>query len=357
MGTTRFRRSIKIAPGLKVNLTKKGVGLTAGVRGAHYSVHSSGRRTATVGIPGSGLYYQDRTSGHSTKAHPSGPHPASGATHPLQPSTRIDPAQVIPKPGLFASGPEKAYHSGVLAYLGSNHEAALADFERVTAADPSAASAHLFAGSLCNALGYRPRAIAHFEAVVSGPHAIPDRYQAKYLADPRLALHMSITTTDSITATPPFDALGAALALADVYKSAGKLEEAIGLIQQLEEASPDPLVRLTLCDLLFADKDYEGVVEASVGVANASDIDVETLHLRAAALVSLGHNTAAMDSFRDALAKTANRDPGLLNAVRYDRALAFEQAGQQAKAKADLERIYAADPKFSDVRDRLAAMG
>ena len=33
----RLRRSIKIAPGIKLNLTKSGLGLTAGTRGAHYS--------------------------------------------------------------------------------------------------------------------------------------------------------------------------------------------------------------------------------------------------------------------------------------------------------------------------------
>jgi hypothetical protein len=53
----RFRRSLRIAPGVKVNLTKTGLGLTLGPRGAHYSVHSSGRRTRSVGRPGTGLYY------------------------------------------------------------------------------------------------------------------------------------------------------------------------------------------------------------------------------------------------------------------------------------------------------------
>ena len=56
----RFRRSIKIAPGLKVNINKKSVGITAGVRGAHASINTKGDVTKTVGIPGSGLSYVDR---------------------------------------------------------------------------------------------------------------------------------------------------------------------------------------------------------------------------------------------------------------------------------------------------------
>lgn len=52
-----FRKSIKIADGLKLNLSKSGVSLSAGKRGARYTVSSSGRRTATVGIPGTGISY------------------------------------------------------------------------------------------------------------------------------------------------------------------------------------------------------------------------------------------------------------------------------------------------------------
>ena len=53
----RVKKSIKIAPGVKVNLGKKGVGVSFGVKGARYSVNSSGRRTTTVGIPGTGISY------------------------------------------------------------------------------------------------------------------------------------------------------------------------------------------------------------------------------------------------------------------------------------------------------------
>ena len=59
----RFRRSFKIAPGLKVNFNKNSVGLTAGTRGAHYTINSKGKRTKSVGIPGTGLSYTETTGG------------------------------------------------------------------------------------------------------------------------------------------------------------------------------------------------------------------------------------------------------------------------------------------------------
>ena len=351
----RFRRSIKIAPGVRLNVTKTGFGVTAGVRGAHYSVHSSGRRTRSIGLPGTGLYYQDRSS-TATRKPPVVKHAVVAGRTAQRPAAPIDPLSLIPKPGLFASGQEKAYHEGLLAYLHGDHQRALTAFERVTATDPAAISAHLFAGVSANSVGDAHRAIAHLEAVVGATQGLPDHYQAKYVPGAYLAVTLSVKITDAITASPPFGELAATLALAELYQTAGRLEEAIGLIQQLHEALADPLVRLSLCDLLFADRDYEGVVEASVGVTNESDVEVETLHLRGAALAALGHDIAALDAFRDALAKTARRDPGLLNAVRYDRALTFEKAGQRGRAKADLERLYAADPSFEDVKERLAAL-
>lgn len=53
----QFRKRIKICKGVNLNISKTGIGVSVGTKGARYSMHSSGRRTATVGLPGTGLYY------------------------------------------------------------------------------------------------------------------------------------------------------------------------------------------------------------------------------------------------------------------------------------------------------------
>lgn len=53
----RFRKSIKIAPGLKINLNKNSVSATIGTKGAHYTVNSKGKKTVSAGIPGTGISY------------------------------------------------------------------------------------------------------------------------------------------------------------------------------------------------------------------------------------------------------------------------------------------------------------
>lgn len=60
----RFRRSIKIAPGLRLNFGKRGFSLSAGVRGASITVGPNGTYS-NIGIPGTGLSYRSRISGDS----------------------------------------------------------------------------------------------------------------------------------------------------------------------------------------------------------------------------------------------------------------------------------------------------
>lgn len=58
----RFRKSVKIAPGVRLNLNKNSTSVSFGGKGAHYTVSSNGRRTASVGIPGTGISYSASTS-------------------------------------------------------------------------------------------------------------------------------------------------------------------------------------------------------------------------------------------------------------------------------------------------------
>ena len=55
----RFRKSISIMPGIKLNVGKTGMSVSAGVTGFRKTFHTSGRVTTSVGIPGTGLYYVD----------------------------------------------------------------------------------------------------------------------------------------------------------------------------------------------------------------------------------------------------------------------------------------------------------
>lgn len=52
-----FRKSINLGKGFKLNIGKKSIGISGGVKGARVSMNSKGRKTATFSLPGTGLSY------------------------------------------------------------------------------------------------------------------------------------------------------------------------------------------------------------------------------------------------------------------------------------------------------------
>ncbi|MDD3370861.1 MAG: DUF4236 domain-containing protein [Alphaproteobacteria bacterium] len=57
----RFHKSIRLIPGLRLNLSKSGPSLSVGQKGMSFNVGGKKTRT-TVGIPGSGLSYISNSS-------------------------------------------------------------------------------------------------------------------------------------------------------------------------------------------------------------------------------------------------------------------------------------------------------
>ena len=63
----RMRKSFSVCKGVRVNLSGSGVGMSVGTKGLRHSIHSSGRRTNTVGIPGTGISYVSSSGSASRK--------------------------------------------------------------------------------------------------------------------------------------------------------------------------------------------------------------------------------------------------------------------------------------------------
>jgi hypothetical protein len=89
----RFRRSVSILPGIRLNFGKRGISTSIGVRGAHVTFGPTGTRT-TVGLPGTGLSYT-----HVEKSHHRGARGAVvAATRPAaaQGSPGATPGSALP---------------------------------------------------------------------------------------------------------------------------------------------------------------------------------------------------------------------------------------------------------------------
>ena len=80
----RFRKTIKLFPGLKFNLSKSGVSTSIGGPGATINISNRGTR-GIVGIPGTGISYSENLS------HPS---------HHPSPSTNMEHQETKPGMGM-----------------------------------------------------------------------------------------------------------------------------------------------------------------------------------------------------------------------------------------------------------------
>lgn len=63
---TRFRKTFKILPGVKANVSKSGVSFTVGTKGHHLNFSKRGVRQ-TVGLPGSGISHTSYLVKNDTK--------------------------------------------------------------------------------------------------------------------------------------------------------------------------------------------------------------------------------------------------------------------------------------------------
>lgn len=54
----RFQRRIRVAPGVRLNLSKSGIGASVGRTGLRIGIDAKRRKFFSVGLPGTGLSYR-----------------------------------------------------------------------------------------------------------------------------------------------------------------------------------------------------------------------------------------------------------------------------------------------------------
>ena len=138
----RYRKSINLGGGVRLNLNKKSVGVSAGSKHMRYTVNSAGRRTSSVGVPGTGVSWRQTSStpsgatrrrGGTARAAGAGPGAGSGPV----------------KPGVFAPKAEKVLYRSLQAALAQNPPEQWAPgFEQCAADARYGVAARVLAGSV-----------------------------------------------------------------------------------------------------------------------------------------------------------------------------------------------------------------
>jgi len=328
----RMRKSMKVAPGVRLSVSKSGVGASVGGKGGRYSVHSSGRRTTTVGsgiVPG--VYYQSSKSGGSSRS-------GSGSRAAAQQQMAPPPPK---KPGMFAPKGEKELYKAIKAQdvqaiksVGEQHP----DFRL---ASYSLAGVMMLSGDLTEA----ERLLD--EVFATGKDPSQDKFISSYLST-----RVELPIAQGIQAELPVDRDAVGLALAELRQRRNDLNGAIDVVEQLE---PTTYSAVSLAELYAQTERWDDVIELTEVMKNEDDASALLCVFRGQAFRQQGFHDAAHEALKEAL-RSKSRAAEIRHMALAERAQNYLAQGKKAMARKDLERILAEDSSYEGVRDQLGAL-
>ena len=331
----RLQRSFKVAPGVRVNFSKTGIGASIGSKYARCTVHSSGRRTVSGAggiIPG--VRYQKSVGGSGRRPSAAARRRPSGPVAPPHPQA----------PGLFAHKYEKDFYKAVQSGDPAVFETAAAEHPEI------AAAAEAIAGLLYLGKGQNDQAGRTLQAAYDSgadPSAEP---LVRRWVNPEFGIILLIAPGVSAEIPLGRDLVG--LALAEIKQSKGDVEGAIEVVEHLE---PSHYAAVSLADLYHQADRHADVIEVTEMISNTDNASCLLCVYRAAALRQSGHPEAALQALKEAL-KSKARDDSVLLLGRLERARTYSQLGKLSFARRDLEAVIAKDSTFPGAHELALAL-
>jgi len=181
------------------------------------------------------------------------------------------------------------------------------------------------------------------------------RYFSKY----GISATLKMPITEEISAYVSPDIRGVLLGLVEIYQRKGKIKEAIECLEKLQEIEPeDIVVKVSFSELLFDaypndKRALKKILELSKGIENETPIHTALLLYRARALRKLNLLDASKKTLTEALRRKKRRPEELIKALKYERALVYLDLGKKRLARSEFEKLYAQDPDYEDVAERL----
>lgn len=332
----RLQRSIRLGKFVRLNISKSGVGFSAGITGLRISKGPSGT-WFTIGLPGTGLSYRKKLDSKSSKKENRSENKAAATATPE-----------LPQPGFFAAGHEKDLARGLEAYRKGDIDEALDHFLEAAPDEPGAAI--LAASILVKDEARHYEGTPLLEAVVESDEAFPTPLMEKYLA----GIQIDIDITPTITATVAVDGLAAILLLVELYQKQRRVREAMALLEEVEELAQEPAIKLSLCELYASRNLWDNIINIASQTESEDDVTLGIMLFQGRALQEKNLHEAAITVFTKALRRKKDRTSALLHQARYWRAISYQAQGKNSRANKEFQKLYAEAPDFRDVAERLA---
>lgn len=331
----RIRKQIKILPGIKLTVTPHGVSTTLGPKGFSLNVHSKGRVTGTVDLPGSGVHYVKTTSVKRIRAKMRGAEAAPAVS---------SSSAASPEPGFFSPAWEKKLFR---ALADKRYDRIAGIGERYDDARPSAVV--LDAILVAHPGGDMARVRDNLVWLRSaGRRVEDDAFIATYATGGEVSVHIAA----GVDVTLPLSQEILDLLLVEALQAGGELDKAIDVAEGLE---PTTIAAVSLAELYIDAGRFEDVIDVTNALVNEDEASTFLLVQRAAALRQTGLLDAALEALREAL-RPRSRPVELRLAAYLERAQVYLAQGKKGMARKDLERVIAADAGIPGVRDLLDSL-
>jgi len=340
----RFRRSMKLMPGVRLNFNKDSIGLSLGVKGAHYTMNSKGRRTISAGIPGTGLYsVETLSSGRTTRS-------SRQSSEPPQEIYSGPPA-----PGLFAAKTERDLNKFLLdIYNADSRDTPQEVVDKAAilktthpALTPIADLLTFLHGVTANVVNVDLDALGKELWTNRGVY-FNDSLVIKYLS----GVTPSAQITRGISTNEIYNSQTLGFIYAELLQSQGKSAEALAVLDEME---PDQYVAISIADIELMEKKYDEAIETTEDIENEDDATAMLLVLRGIAFREKSLEDAAIECFKRALSQK-DRSEGLKHRALFERAETYARMGKKAMAVKDLEKILVDEPNYPEVEEKLATL-
>lgn len=302
----RFRKSFKIAPGLRLNLSKSGLGVSAGVRGARIGVNSRGA-FSSIGIPGTGIYAvsyaknersnQPRTNQTSSQSN------ASGGKL-LIALIAIVFGIAIPPLGLVMLG------VAIIYFYKRNKSPKYQAEQRINKAK------ELFRASKYD----------EAEVILSEAKSLnPENPDVDYL-------------------------------LGGVFHNQGKYKEATPYLEASHKLDPTHAgTVISLANCYFNLENFNKVIPLIQGMSGGWEGNLKSLQILGLSFASIKKYDLAIDVFKKAPLLKRNLDNDLLE-VHYNLGLVYEKSGDKANALKHYKKVYAYNTSYKDVQKKVETL-
>ena len=344
----RFRKSMKLLPGVRLNFSKETVGLSFGVPGARYTINSKGRRTVSTGIPGTGLYNVETLSSGTRSSR-------SRNNSSTEDAFEAEESSGPPAPGLFARKAERALNTFLLDIYNSDHPDDVASVFEKAAALKAQYPELKYPLDLISFLHGATDEKWATEVELLGASlweqrgaAFDDKHVRKYFK----GIKPGVSISPGITTRLHYNEQTLGFIWSEILQSQKKYDEAVAVLTLMQ---PNQMVAISLADIEISAGDFDGAIETTEDIEVFDDATGMLMLLRGVAFRGKDMNEAAIECFKRVLKEKKLPEP-LTHRALFERGTTYALMGKKAMGIKDLEKILVDNPDYPEVEKKLTEL-